>query len=124
MQTAKKALIIPLMDKKDKKIEGDIFPVDENDTDVMVTLDLDDGTELDCEILTIFDIGSQNYIVLLPVDENGTPYDYENVVIYRYFENDDGEPYLDNIKDDEEYERVAKRFQELQDIQEKKQAGS
>ncbi len=112
------------MDEKKKKSDGEIFPVDENDTDVMVTLDLDDGTTLDCEILTIFDIGSQSYIVLLPVDENGTPYDYENVVIYRYFEKDDGEPYLDNIKDDEEYERVAKKFQELQDIEEKKQAGS
>ncbi len=124
MQKAKKALIIPLMDKKDKKSDGDTFPVEENDTDVMVTLDLDDGTTLDCEILTIFDIDSQSYIVLLPVDENGTPYDYENVVIYRYFEKDDGEPYLDNIKDDEEYELVAKKFQELQDIEEKKQAGS
>ncbi|MBQ6133752.1 MAG: DUF1292 domain-containing protein [Lachnospiraceae bacterium] len=112
------------MDEKKKKSGGDTFPVDENDTDVMVTLDLDDGTTLDCEILTIFDIGSQSYIVLLPVDENGTPYDYEHVVIYRYFEKDDGEPYLDNIKDDEEYELVAKKFQELQDIEEKKQAGS
>ena len=124
MQLEDKPLIIPLMDEKNKKTNEAIFPVDENDTDVMVTLDLDDGTELDCEILTIFDIGSQNYIVLLPVDENGTPYDYENVVIYRYFEKDDGEPYLDNIKDDEEYELVAKKFQELQDIEEKKQAGS
>ena len=124
LQLEDKPLIIPLMDEKNKKTNEAIFPVDENDTDVMVTLDLDDGTELDCEILTIFDIGSQNYIVLLPVDENGTPYDYENVVIYRYFEKDDGEPYLDNIKDDEEYELVAKKFQELQDIEEKKQAGS
>lgn len=124
MQKAKKALIIARMDEKKKKSDGDTFPVDENDTDVMVTLDLDDGTTLDCEILTIFDIDSQSYIVLLPVDENGTPYDYEHVVIYRYFEKDDGEPYLDNIKDDEEYELVAKKFQELQDIEEKKQAGS
>jgi len=124
LQLEDKVLIIPLMDEKNKKTNEDIFPVDENDTDVMVTLDLDDGTTLDCEILTIFDIGPQSYIVLLPVDENGTPYDYENVVIYRYFEKEDGEPYLDNIKDDDEYERVAKRFQELQDIEEKKQAGS
>ena len=124
MQLEDKPLIIALMDEKNKKTNEAIFPVDENDTDVMVTLDLDDGTTLDCEILTIFDIGSQNYIVLLPVDENGTPYDYENVVIYRYFEKDDGEPYLDNIKDDDEYELVAKKFQELQDIEEKKQAGS
>ena len=94
---------------------SDIFPIDEHDTDVMVTLDLDDGTTLDCEILTIFDIGPQNYIVLLPVDENDIPYDYTNVVIYRYFEAEDGSPYLDNIQSDEEYDAVAKRFQEIQD---------
>ena len=118
MLLAEKPLIIAPMDEKNKnneKMSGDIFPVDENDTDVMVTLDLDDGTTLDCEILTIFDIEKQSYIVLLPVDENGTPYDYENVVIYRYYEKEDGEPYLDNINDDDEYKRVAKKFQELQD---------
>ena len=30
--------------------KDDIFPVDENDEDVMVTLSLDDGTEVSCEI--------------------------------------------------------------------------
>ena len=94
---------------------GDIFPIDANDTDVMVTLDLDDGTTMDCEILTIFDIGEQNYIVLLPVDENDIPYDYTSVVIYRYFEDENGSPYLDNIQSDEEYDAVEKRFSEIQD---------
>ncbi len=92
------------------------FPIDENDTDVMVTLEMDDGSELDCEILTIFDVEDQDYIVLLPVDENGEPLREDEVIIYRYFENEEtGEPYLDNIQDDEEYERVGKRFQEIQD---------
>ncbi len=98
---------------------ADIFPIDEHDTDVMVTLDLDDGTTMDCEILTIFDIGEQNYIVLLPVDENDIPYDYNNVVIYRYFEDENGSPYLDNIQTDEEYAAVEKRFSEIQDQLEK-----
>ena len=44
----------------------------ELDDDVMVTIELD-GEDLDCEILTIFDIEDQDYIVLLPVDENGEP---------------------------------------------------
>lgn len=70
-------------------------------------------------ILTIFDIGEQNYIVLLPVDENDIPYDYNNVVIYRYFEDENGSPYLDNIQTDEEYAAVEKRFSEIQDQLEK-----
>ncbi|MCR4797694.1 MAG: DUF1292 domain-containing protein [Lachnospiraceae bacterium] len=96
--------------------EKDIFPVDENDTDVMVTLEMDDGNDLDCEILTIFDLDGQDYIVLLPVDENGEPLNENEALIYRYFEDEEtGEPSLDNIASDEEYERVGKRFEEIQD---------
>lgn len=83
----------------------------EIDDDVMVTIELD-GEDLDCEILTIFDINNQDYIVLMPVDENGEPLDDTLVYIYRYFEND-GEYSIDNIQSDEEYNRVNKRFNEL-----------
>ncbi|MCR4612009.1 MAG: DUF1292 domain-containing protein [Lachnospiraceae bacterium] len=83
----------------------------EIDDDVMVTIELD-GEDLDCEILTIFDIDEQDYIVLMPVDENGEPLDDTLVYIYRYFEND-GNYAIDNIASDEEYERVNKRFNEL-----------
>lgn len=94
----------------------EIFPIDENDTDIMVTLDMEDGSELDCEILTIFDCDDQDYIVLMPVDENGEPLNDEEALIYRYFENKEtGEPYLDNIQSDEEYEKVGKRFDEIQE---------
>ena len=93
----------------------DIFPVDENDDDVMVTIELDDGSELDCEILTIFDVGDKDYIVLMPVDETGEPLNDTEVLIYRYLEDPDtGEPSLDNIETDEEYEAVGKRFEEIQ----------
>lgn len=40
------------------------------------------------------------------------------VYIYRYFEDEDGNPSLDNITDDEEYEIVADRFDELLDEEE------
>ena len=93
----------------------DIFPVDENDDDVMVTIELDDGSEIDCEILTIFDVGDKDYIVLMPVDETGEPLNDTEVLIYRYLEDPDtGEPSLDNIETDEEYEAVSKRFEEIQ----------
>lgn len=86
----------------------------ENNTtedDVMVTIELD-GEDLDCEILTIFDIDNQDYIVLMPVDEHGEPLDDTLVYIYRYFEND-GDYAIDNIQSDEEYEKVNKKFNEL-----------
>lgn len=101
--------------------KDDIFPIDENDTDVMVTVELDDGTEMDCEILTIFDTpeNEYNYIVLMPVDSYGTPLNDESVYIYRYYEDEEGTPYLDNIESDEEYEIVSRRFDEIQDQLEK-----
>ncbi len=93
--------------------ENQVFPVDNEDDDVVVTLNLDDGSEVTCEILTIFDIGDQDYIVLLPLDENGEENAEGQVYIYRYFEDETGAPSLDNIESDEEYDAVAKKFDEL-----------
>ena len=72
--------------------KDDIFPVDENDEDVMVTLSLDDGTEVSCEILTIFTAGARDYIVLLPLDQAGNPPEDGTVYIYRYEEDETGAP--------------------------------
>ena len=35
------------------------------DEDILVTLDLDDGSQVECEILTIFTVNEQDYICLL-----------------------------------------------------------
>ena len=93
----------------------EVFPVDENDDDVVVTINMDDGSEVTCEILTIFDVGEQDYIALLPITENGQEVDTDTVYIYRYFEDENGTPALDNIQSDEEYEAVEERFDELLD---------
>ena len=82
------------------------------DTDILVTLELDDGTQTECEILTIFTVGERDYIALLPQDEHG---EESEVYIYRYAEDADGNPSLDNISDDEEYGAVSDRFDELLD---------
>ncbi|MBQ5426665.1 MAG: DUF1292 domain-containing protein [Pseudobutyrivibrio sp.] len=93
--------------------ENEVFPVDNEDDDVVVTLNLDDGSEVTCEILTIFDIGDQDYIVLLPLDENGEENADGEVYIYRYFEDETGAPSLDNIESDDEYAAVSAKFDEL-----------
>ena len=86
-----------------------------DDENICVTLDMDDGTQVDCEIVTIFDVNDQDYIVLLPLDEDGEENEEGTVYIYRYFEDEDGNPSLENIQDDEEYEAVEERFDELLD---------
>lgn len=86
-----------------------------DDTDILVTLDLDDGSQVECEILTIFTVDKQDYIALLHVDDAGEPNEEGEVYIYRYSEDADGNPSLENIESDEEYEAVSDRFDELLD---------
>lgn len=92
--------------------------LDDDGSDMRVTLSLDDGSDVECAILTIFDVKEQNYIALLPLDENGEANEEGEVFIYRYFEDKDGNPSLENIEDDAEYEAVADRFDELLDEEE------
>ena len=91
-----------------------------NDEEMTVTLDLEDGTSVECAIVTILTVNNQDYIVLLPLDENGENEDGE-VWFYRYSENENDpneEPVLDYIDDDDEYEAVADAFDEFLDTQE------
>ncbi len=90
-------------------------PIEDDGEDMRVTLSLDDGSDVECAILTIFDVNEQDYIALLPLDENGEGNEDGEVYIYRYFEDNDGNPSLENIQDDDEYEAVADRFDELLD---------
>lgn len=91
-----------------------------NDEEMTVTLDLEDGSNVECAIVTILTVNNQDYIALLPLDENGENEDGE-VWFYRYSENEDDpneEPVLDYIDDDDEYEAVADAFDEFLDTQE------
>lgn len=100
--------------------ENDVFAneIDDDPDDYRVTLDMDDGTTVECAIMTIFEVDGQDYIVLVPVDENDEPAAEGEVYIYRYFEDEDGTPSLGNIVDEEEFEKVSERFDEFLDEQE------
>ena len=81
-----------------------------------ITLTLDDDTELQCSILGVFDvegIEDKEYIALLPLD--GREAEDGEVYLYRYVEDINGNPDLENIDSDEEYEIVADAFDELLD---------
>jgi uncharacterized protein YrzB (UPF0473 family) len=80
-----------------------------------ITLSLEDGTEINCIVLNIFSVNNNNYIALQP--EEGEE-DDENIYLYRFIQDDNGEPQLLNIEDDEEFEAVADAFEEFLDEQE------
>ena len=82
-----------------------------------VELELEDGEIVNCAIITILEVENKDYIVLLPLDENGENTDGE-VWFYRYFEDQEdleAEPTLEFIDDDAEYEMVAEAFDEYLD---------
>ena len=73
--------------------------------DIRVTLDLDEG-EVECKILTIFEVNKQDYIALMPLNPDGSDPDEGTVYLYRYAEDEDGIPQIDSITDDDEYEAL------------------
>ena len=99
--------------------ENEIFDnsIDDDPNDYRVTLDLDDGTTVECAIMTILEVDEQDYIVLVPLDENDEPIEEGEVYIYRYFEDEEGNASLDNIDNDDEFERVSECFDECLDEQ-------
>ncbi|GFI36870.1 DUF1292 domain-containing protein [Lachnospiraceae bacterium 50-23] len=83
---------------------------------VTVTLTLDNDEVVECDVLTTYTVNDREYIALLPLNEDGENEDGD-VYLYRYSE-EDGEPTLANIEDDEEYEMAADGFDEWLDEQE------
>lgn len=83
--------------------------MNENES-LTVTLTLENDEELECAVLTIFEADGREYIALLPLNENGDNDDGQ-VYLYRFIDNgEEEEPGLENILEDEEFERVSEAF--------------
>lgn len=82
-----------------------------------VTLTLDDDEEVTCRILTVLEVGSKEYIALQPLDQDGN--DAEGGEwLYQFTRDKTGGDMhkLNNIEDDEEFEKVLYRFDEWLDF--------
>ena len=91
-----------------------------DDTDMTVEIELTDGKKVTCAIVTILTVNGSDYIVLLPLDEEGS-FDEGEVWFYGYKEDENDpnvEPELIYIEDDDEYEAVADAFDEYLDNEE------
>ena len=73
----------------------------------IITLEFDDNTTINCEIMGVFDFEDKDYIALIP--QNGT----DDVYIYAYQEYDDGSFELMDIEDDALFAKVAREFDEI-----------
>ena len=72
-----------------------------------ITLEFDDGTEVECSIMGVFEALGKEYIALVPDDESG------DVYIYGYKEVNDEEFEIMDIEDDEEFKKVTAEFDNI-----------
>ena len=90
--------------------------MNENES-LTVTLTLENDEELECDVLTIFEVDGQQYIALLPLKDDGESDDGQ-IYLYRLIDNgEEEEPGLENILEDEEFDRVSEAFNEWMEDQ-------
>ena len=88
-------------------------------TDLTITLELDDGSELECDVICRFPIDEQQYIALAPIGDEAL----DTIYLYRFAEDEQGQPVLTQIETEDEYEIVADRFDEILDEAEFEELG-
>ena len=95
------------MTDKEKCAPGcDCHDYDHEEAD-FITLEFDDGVEVECEIMGVFDCDGKEYIALIPDDGS------DDVYIYGYKEVGDEEFELIDIEDDEEFEKAVAEFDKI-----------
>lgn len=100
---------------KFSKIATDMNTKIQNDSSMTVDIELESGETVTCALIIVLTVKDKDYIVLLPLDENGQN-DDGNVWFYEFIlKSPDAEPELGYISDDEEYEDVADAFDEYLD---------
>lgn len=90
----------------EKKTDIDARENEREDAD-FITLEFDDGAEIECEIMGVFEVEGEEYIALIPDDDS------DDVYIYGYVEISDEEFELVDIEDDEEFARVVEEFDRI-----------
>lgn len=77
-----------------------------NDEPVIIPLELENGTTVDCHVIAVFDYEGIDYIALLPEETT-------EILMYRYVELDEDEIQLVNIDSEREWERVVEYFDSM-----------
>ena len=78
----------------------------EDDEPIILNITLENGEELPSEVIGIFEVEGNEYIALLPEED-------DRVLLYRYQEINENDIDLQNIEDDVEFEKVTAAFWEI-----------
>ncbi|MCL2051742.1 MAG: DUF1292 domain-containing protein [Lachnospiraceae bacterium] len=87
----------------------------EMDDDILVSLEMDDGTTVICAIISVLPVLEKDYIALLPLPEDGELDEDSEIWFYRCLldEKQEAEPIIEYIESDDEYDQVADAFEEF-----------
>jgi len=86
-----------------------------DDIDITVTLELEDGTNLECDVILIFEIEEydQDYVALYPC--SGEP---DEIYLMRCDYDGGDEMSIEEIDDEEEFEVVSETFDAIREEEE------
>lgn len=90
---------------------GKQFEDEEDDMDIYVTIEFEDGTEVEYKVIGIFEIEGQDYVAVSDDFEEGK--DEFSVEFYRHYEDEEGTPSIETIPNEEEYDMVAEVFEQI-----------
>ena len=98
-----------------------IFFNENNDEAVIITLNDEEGNEVDTVVMAVFQLEEQyqdyEFAVLMPLeqDEEEIENGQGQVMIFRYFEDEDGNPNFEPIEDDDIAQAAVEAFQTMID---------
>jgi uncharacterized protein YrzB (UPF0473 family) len=87
----------------------------EEETFDVVVLNDDEGNEHEFMHLATLEVDGNTYFVLLPVEETEEDDEEVEAIILKLVKDENGEDTLMDIEDDEEWEKVADAWEEMED---------
>ncbi|ESL03412.1 hypothetical protein GCWU000282_01402 [Catonella morbi ATCC 51271] len=81
---------------------------DENLPYMVIPIEMEDGSEVECEVLAIFPVDGKQYIALVDKDN-----DDSDIWMYRFVPVGEEEFNIEDIEDDKEFEKVEDAFNQM-----------
>ena len=81
---------------------------DENLPYMVIPIEMEDGSEVECEVLAIFPVDGKQYIALIDKDHEDS-----DIWMYRFVPVGEEEFNIEDIEDDKEFEKVEDAFNQI-----------
>ena len=81
---------------------------DENLPYMVIPIEMEDGSEVECEVLAIFPVAGKQYIALIDKDNEDS-----DIWMYRFVPVGEEEFNIEDIEDDKEFEKVEDTFNQM-----------